>query len=106
MSNNQNIVVYLEPLAYSVFSTGPMYTKSKSRISFFLCLADDEPRCTKSDDGPEYKEGQKVSLMCTLGFHGNHAPELEWIEPKLHVDYEHQVITRNSTENMVSKAVL
>ena len=54
------------------------------------------------DPGPVYYEGEKVNMTCNLGFHGNQPPQLEWIEPKIHVDYQHQIVTQRNTVNSVS----
>ncbi|KAL4228426.1 hypothetical protein ACF0H5_011473 [Mactra antiquata] len=70
-----------------------------------LYVIDTMPICTKSDTEPPYYENDNVTLACTIGFHGNHKPIIEWKMPPLHVDYKHTKFEDITTANMMSKSV-
>ncbi|XP_053372812.1 vascular endothelial growth factor receptor 1-like [Mercenaria mercenaria] len=78
---------------------------SEQTASAQLYILDTIPVCTKSNDGPIYYEGDSVTLTCTMGFHGNQKPKLDWTLPRWHVDYDHLRFKQENSANLVSSSV-
>lgn len=70
-----------------------------------MFVIDSTPICTKSDLSTIFYEGDNVTFTCSLSYHGNHPPDLNWELPKLHVDYQQLTFTKEITNTKASSSI-
>ncbi|XP_053372815.1 fibroblast growth factor receptor-like [Mercenaria mercenaria] len=98
-------IVVATSLKYCVYLSVATSLKYCVYLSVATSLSNTIPVCTKSNDGPIYYEGDSVTLTCTMGFHGNQKPKLDWTLPRWHVDYDHLRFKQENSANLVSSSV-